>query len=261
MTTSPIPSLRSSIGRKVRALREDRGLTQAELAKRLGLSQNRLSEVERGQGSFSAEQFLLLLRIFNVPVVHFSDQKASEESAFQNALARLGASHLFETEQALPSERLQEAETLIREVLVAGHPPRHLTALAPVLVQNLDRLNLARLWSGFQSLGLVPRFAWLAENTVEAIHRLEPALKDRRQVSKFRKAELALQNLLERINGQELRSDEPRLEDPLGAPIPSRKTEEETRRVASPISRRWGILSSLQPEDFVKALHDAQLAD
>lgn len=260
MPPTTLPTLRSGIGRKVRALREGRGLTQAELAQRLGLSQNRLSEVERGQGSFSAEQFLLLLRIFNVPVAHFSDQKESEESAFQNALARLGASHLFETEQVLPSERVQEAEALIREVLVAGDPPRHLTALAPVLVQNLDRLNLTRLWSAFQGLGLVPRLAWLAENTVEAIHHLEPSLKDRRQRSRFRNAELALQSLLDRIQEQ-ARPSESALEDTLGTSILSRKTQDEVRRAASPISRRWGILSNLQPDDFVKALHDAHLDD
>ena len=49
---------RTLISNKVRTLREGRHWTQAELAKRLGISQGWLSTIERGQGSFTAEQFL-----------------------------------------------------------------------------------------------------------------------------------------------------------------------------------------------------------
>ena len=55
---------RRRIAAKVRELRQSRNWTQAELSKRLQLSQSRLSEIERGAGSFTAEQFLLLLRLF-----------------------------------------------------------------------------------------------------------------------------------------------------------------------------------------------------
>jgi transcriptional regulator with XRE-family HTH domain len=58
--------LRLQISTKVRDLHTGRRWTQAELAKPLGRSQARLSEVERGQGSFSAEQLLEILRLFNV---------------------------------------------------------------------------------------------------------------------------------------------------------------------------------------------------
>jgi transcriptional regulator with XRE-family HTH domain len=62
------------IARKVRELRKQRRWTQAELARRLGLSQSRLSEIERGAGSFSAEQFLTILSLFNVYSTRFSRQ-------------------------------------------------------------------------------------------------------------------------------------------------------------------------------------------
>jgi transcriptional regulator with XRE-family HTH domain len=48
---------RAWIARNVRELRKERRWTQAELAKRLDLSQARLSEIEGGDGSFTAEQF------------------------------------------------------------------------------------------------------------------------------------------------------------------------------------------------------------
>ena len=71
--TPPRPEQhRSKIARKVKTLREEKRWTQAELSGRLGLSQSRLSEIERGQGSFTAEQFLTILKLFNVPVTHFA---------------------------------------------------------------------------------------------------------------------------------------------------------------------------------------------
>lgn len=81
---------RSEIARKVRNLRAERHLTQAELSKVLGLSQGRYSEIERGKGSFTAEQFLELLRRFNVPASFFVTEKIDAGSSLQNALARLG---------------------------------------------------------------------------------------------------------------------------------------------------------------------------
>lgn len=65
--------LRSGIAGKIRALRWDRHWTQVELARKLGLSQGRYSEIERGQGSFTAEQFLEMLKLFQVPVSHFTE--------------------------------------------------------------------------------------------------------------------------------------------------------------------------------------------
>src|SRR6266542_4569294 len=126
MSRPPRTATREVIASKVRSLRGERHWTQAELSKRLGLSQNRLSEIERGQGSFTAEQFLTILRLFNVSVTHFAaERKPSEE--LQNALARLGASHLQESQEVLPSDLLDEIETVVREVLFSAESPRHVT--------------------------------------------------------------------------------------------------------------------------------------
>ena len=51
-----IEKYRKEIAAGVKALRQKRGWTQKELAELLGLSQNWLSELENGKGSFSAEQ-------------------------------------------------------------------------------------------------------------------------------------------------------------------------------------------------------------
>src|SRR5690606_20715571 len=117
------------------------GWTQAELSKQLQLSQSRLSEIERGAGSFTAEQLLLLLKLFNVTASDFVSERGDQDLRIQNALARLGASHLQESVEVLPSEHLRDVHAVVREALVDG-TPRIVTALAPVLVRNASRLHL-----------------------------------------------------------------------------------------------------------------------
>src|SRR6476469_4792741 len=101
---------RARISATVRALRKERGWTQAELAEKLGLSQNRLSEVERGDGSFTAEQFLLILKLFNVTTSRFADA-TDRPQQLQNALARRGASHLQESAGVVPADDLADVVT------------------------------------------------------------------------------------------------------------------------------------------------------
>ncbi len=66
--TTNLEKNRRKIVARVRELRLERRWTQEELAKKLGLSQARLSEIERGGGSFAAEQLVELLQLFNVPL-------------------------------------------------------------------------------------------------------------------------------------------------------------------------------------------------
>src|SRR5687768_17386784 len=93
--------LRQGVCAKVRDLRLGRRWTQAELAVRLGMSQSRLSQVERGEGSFTAEQLIEILRLFNVPLDQFIPAP-DPDAELQNAFARLGAFHLRESPDVLP---------------------------------------------------------------------------------------------------------------------------------------------------------------
>ncbi len=115
---------KASIARKVHELRRERRWTQAELARHLDLSQGRLSEIERGDGSFTAEQFLAILRLFNVTASDFATTAAGPRADLQNALARIGALQLQESTDVLPSERLGDVNAVIREVIVASELPR-----------------------------------------------------------------------------------------------------------------------------------------
>jgi HTH-type transcriptional regulator/antitoxin HipB len=50
----------NQLGQLLQGARKNRKLSQAQLATRLGLSQNRLSELERNAGSLSVDQLLAI---------------------------------------------------------------------------------------------------------------------------------------------------------------------------------------------------------
>jgi len=248
--------LRKSISQKVRDLRKERHLTQAELAAQLGLSQERLSEVELGRGSFTAEQLLLILRLFNVTASHFAPPTDDHEAQLQNALARLGATHLHESADVVPSERLHEVGEVVRETLLAG-APRHLTALAPVIVRNIDRVNLHRLHADLARTGLERRLAWVADNILEAIRRELQGTLPRPLVQRYKRAEVVLAMFVDSngpLAGDSSQARGARPLDLLDGTIGSLKTSRQTAEASSEISKRWGIVTELLPEDFVEAL-------
>lgn len=254
MTT--IEQDRLGISKKVRRLRQERRWTQAAFAKLLGLSQSRLSELEHGQGSFTAEQLLAVLTAFNVPIEHFAKVRKPEVDQRQNALARLGASHLLETD-TLPSERIKDALAAIRETLVAADSARHIAAIAPVIVKNVNNVNFTRLHVRLAELGLERRLSWVLENTEEALKiELDKDLPRETAVA-YRRAQIRVRfALAEQKNSRPVRKGDP--EDILDTDIASEESKEETRQESSAISKRWRILTRIQVEDFVRALEAAR---
>jgi transcriptional regulator with XRE-family HTH domain len=260
--TPELENARVAIAEKVRELRRGRHWSQAELAERLGLSQSRLSDIEQGAGSFTAEQFLLLLKLFNISVGDFTlGRRRKQNAEIQNALVRLGAGHLQESTDVLPSEQFEEVGNMVREVLIAAESPRHITALAPVVVHNIDRINLAKLDAQFLEAKLERRLGWLIANTLEAVRRERDQVQTRPWASLYRRAEVVLSGWLEFLTPAEIAqrsSVETKPLDILDRDIRSQKSLEETRTSSSNISRRWGIVSSLQPADFSEALRAAR---
>lgn len=267
---SPIrqESLRAEIAKNVRDLRESRRMTQADLSERLGMSQGRFSVIERGQGSFSAEQLVEILRVFNVTVGQLVHEKAEVEASLHKALARLGATHLLEDARILPSEQLAEVESALREVLVAGQPSRQVTALAPVLILNVERVNLGKLWVEFKNYGLERRLAWLIDSTFEAVQALLPGLS-RKQATPLKKAERAFVLFLHREGPRQIRripaaplgpDKEWTLDlDVIGGPVITEKTLREIVAGSSEVARRWGVATDIQTEDFVEAVRAARV--
>jgi len=246
--------LRAHIGAKIRELRTARGLKQAELAARLGLSQARLSELERGQGSFTAEHLLEILRLFNVDASAF--EKGSPGSAsLQNALARHGARHLRESSDVLVSPEHKTPAAVVLSVLLQPASERFITALAPVLVWSIDAVSLPALQHDLTRAGVPFRLPWLMENTLRALEQ-QPKPGVRQWRLRWARAAVVLDSFLTHLHFLERTTDAP---DPFELGIRSKKSQQQIWAGASEISQRWRVVSALRVEDFARALREASV--
>lgn len=259
-TSQDHPQLETSrrrIAAKVRELRTSRRLTQRELAGVLGLSQNRLSEIERGGGSFSAEQLLLILRLFNVDVDTFDDSRSSTEGVLQNALIRFGADHLRQVRDAAASDRFRTAADTVAAVLLQPYSERFLTSLAPVLLRSSEDLALPALQADLVRAGRPHRLPWLVENTVLAIDGLSSDSDHPRWRKRALRARLVLAEFLDHLPHPTEGTGSPS-RDALERDIRTKQTLEWTWDHASSVSRKWQIISAIQVDDFIDALRRAR---
>jgi transcriptional regulator with XRE-family HTH domain len=67
VAAGPVASARERMGSLVRSQRTIRGLSQAELARRIGISPSALSQVERGVRGLSAESLIRIWEVLGVP--------------------------------------------------------------------------------------------------------------------------------------------------------------------------------------------------
>lgn len=239
----------------MKELRLSRRWSQAELAERLSLSQPKLSQVESGNSSLTAEQFLLALRIFNVGASRFSASPQDVERPLQNALARLGADHLQESEEVLSSEHLEEVHEAIKRALVSG-VPRLVTAIGPVIVRNVDRIGFAKLHALLADVGFERRLDWLLDNVRTALRALQVEQPRGPRARQYRRALAILDAVMEYRHSVEA-SARAFAPDVLDRGIRSKQTLDEVRQVRSKISHHWNVISSLTVDDFIAALRDA----
>ena len=70
----------AAIGSRLRRLRKERGLTQAELARQIGIQQSDLSRMEKGEYRVSLDNLFKILGVFDLDLADFfGDQQASTE--------------------------------------------------------------------------------------------------------------------------------------------------------------------------------------
>lgn len=246
----------AAFGTKVRKLRKERRWTQENLASWLGITQGHLSQLERGNGSFSADQLLTLLKTFNVPLDYFVEEKTSAGAQLHNALARQGAAHLFESANVLPSEQLKNAAAVIRETLVSADSARQITAVAPVLVNHAGQLNLTRLRNEFAELGLENRFGWVVECVLEAIRLESDQVLEREWRLKYGRAAVIIEAFVAPfiIAGPTSNPDQLPPFEILDADLASPESLKEVLATLSSIARKWRIATRIEVDDFVRAL-------
>lgn len=62
-----------NIGENVKRIREEHGITQAELAKAVCVAQSMITQIERGTKALSMQLAVQMAQYFDVPITEFID--------------------------------------------------------------------------------------------------------------------------------------------------------------------------------------------
>jgi transcriptional regulator with XRE-family HTH domain len=238
-----LESIRTGLGPAIRKLRVAKHWSLANLSKRLELSLSRLSEIERGQGSFTAEQLVVMLKLFNVTIAELVGADGSRDEQLYLALANLGATHLREP-QTRASESFRSANDAIVETLLAGDG-RLIPALGPLLVKQPFSLNGPL--STLTSLGYAHRLAWLVDNVLASTQTFL-------QTQAMTSASLRLQQF-QTFSGRAI--NKPSVVDVLDQTIRSARTLERVIQNGSVHSKHWNIATSITVEDFSESFRSS----
>lgn len=254
-------SIKKDIATSLKRARLERRVTQRELATTLGMTQARLSQIENGKGSLSAEQLITVLKHFNLPLNYFvrETKKEAPEDKLQNALNAMGATELYTIPDTLQSEQLIKLENLITETLTMAYSSRTITALAPVIIEHVESINFQHIQNSMHQIGLLGRLGWTLENTVNALISEQSPSLPRTKTLLYRrclvKINLALNNIKPSWNTiyQHLPT-----EDLLDKNISSEKTLQETKNMSDELARKWKIITTITVNDFIQAIRGAQ---
>jgi transcriptional regulator with XRE-family HTH domain len=85
MMTSKFKKQSLLVGSRIRALRKDRALTQADLAARIGIQQSDLCRMENGEYKVSLETLFRILSVFEMSIADFFHEDVAEGMRDQNA--------------------------------------------------------------------------------------------------------------------------------------------------------------------------------
>ena len=80
MMTSKFKRQSLLVGSRIRTLRKDRSLTQADLAHRIGIQQSDLCRMENGEYKVSLETLFKILSIFEMNIADFFNEDTSAVS-------------------------------------------------------------------------------------------------------------------------------------------------------------------------------------
>ncbi len=78
----------AAIGSRLRELRKERGLTQAELARQIGIQQSDLSRMEKGEYRVSLDNLFKILGVFDLDLADFFGHQTEKTELEQQPLSR-----------------------------------------------------------------------------------------------------------------------------------------------------------------------------
>jgi transcriptional regulator with XRE-family HTH domain len=102
----------AAIGSRLRGLRKNRGLTQAELARQIGIQQSDLSRMEKGTYRVSLDNLFKILAVFDLDLVDFFGDQQERAELQNQPLSREDMKVLHLLRELSPEGRAEVQEFL-----------------------------------------------------------------------------------------------------------------------------------------------------
>jgi transcriptional regulator with XRE-family HTH domain len=102
----------AAIGCRLRDLRKERGLTQAELARQIGIQQSDLSRMEKGEYRVSLDNLFKILGVFDLDLVDFFGGQQETKAQERQPLSRQDMKILHLLRELSPEGRAEVQEFL-----------------------------------------------------------------------------------------------------------------------------------------------------
>ena len=102
----------AAIGSRLRDLRKERGLTQAELARQIGIQQSDLSRMEKGEYRVSLDNLFKILGVFDLDLVDFFGGQQETKAQERQPLSREDMKILHLLRELSPEGRAEVQEFL-----------------------------------------------------------------------------------------------------------------------------------------------------
>ena len=102
----------AAIGSRLRELRKERGLTQAELARQIGIQQSDLSRMEKGEYRVSLDNLFKILGVFDLDLADFFGDQQEKSELEQQPLSREDMKILHLLRELSPEGRAEVQEFL-----------------------------------------------------------------------------------------------------------------------------------------------------
>ena len=99
-----------AVGSRLRQLRKERNLTQAELARQIGIQQSDLSRMEKGEYRVSLDNLFKILAIFDLDLADFFGDGAKTSEQVQQPLSRADMKTLHLLRELSPEGRAEVQE-------------------------------------------------------------------------------------------------------------------------------------------------------
>jgi transcriptional regulator with XRE-family HTH domain len=102
----------AAIGSRLRELRTERGLTQAELARQIGIQQSDLSRMEKGEYRVSLDNLFKILAVFDLDLADFFGEQQESKAQERQPLSREDMKILHLLRELSPGGRAEVQEFL-----------------------------------------------------------------------------------------------------------------------------------------------------